>query len=168
MEERRSWARAGPPRRLNPGGEIVLIRSRASAATDPPEGTGERAWEPSWAPQRGEKSPAFVHGAREGREAGPRLSGQAGLSGGKAATRTYPALLLRPSLCRKRVSGAVRRSAEWGSAAPSQYLDCLQDQIIMFLFLRLAWPPLRHGDGCPSCSWHLDTESSPRSRRKRP
>lgn len=58
------WGPFRPPRPVNLGGEIVFIRSRASAATDPEEETGSRAREPNWAPKLGEKSSAFVHGAR--------------------------------------------------------------------------------------------------------
>lgn len=53
-----------PRRRQNLKGEIMLIWSRPSAATDPEAGTGSRAREPNWASTLGEKSSAFVSGVR--------------------------------------------------------------------------------------------------------
>lgn len=152
---------------MNLGGEIALIRSRASLPPTQKRGlgggprslTGPQSWE--------RRVLLLCMAPAEGVEAGPRLSGQTGLSEGKAVSWTYPALILGPSLCRKRFSDAVKSLRRVAVAAPPQNWDCLQDQITMFLFLRLTWPPRRHGDGYPSCSWHLGTESSPLSRRKR-
>lgn len=89
----------------------MLLRSRASLPPTHKRGLGGGPGSLT-GPQRWKRRVLLLCMApAEGVEAGPRLSGQAGLSEGKAATWTYPALVLGPSLCRKRFSDAVRRSA---------------------------------------------------------